>query len=133
MSDRRVSLAEVEQQAKADLAKGGPSVALEWAFRHARAVARVTRAELAQKAHEASMLVQRLDLHDRSPGNVVLEALEALERTTAALCADAADLADARAIETACAHVFRILERTPARAPQPQQARPVAAPGKRAA
>lgn len=109
------TLDDLYREARADLAAGGADAALKWAFRHAKAVARVTRAEAATKIHDSERLGLRLELHDRQDPGARYDAFEALDRTLASLAADAIDLADARAAETACGHVVRLLERTQAR------------------
>ena len=121
------TLDERYREAQADLAKGGPEVALKWAFRHAKAVARVTRAEAATKVHDSERLGLRLELHDRQEPEARLDAFEALERTIASLTADAVDLADARAAEAFCAHVWQLAARTPRQQQQPA-ARPIQKP-----
>jgi hypothetical protein len=121
------TLEELFREAQADLAKGGTDVALKWAFRHARARARVTRAELADQSHRSDRLTLSMELHDRQALDSRLAALQALESNAASLYADAVDLADARAAETACEHVWQLAVRQPKAA-----AAPAAAP-KRAA
>jgi len=106
------TLDELYQEAKADLAKGGPELALKWAFKHARQVARRTRAEESAKTHEHDRFRASLEL----TGAVQAQAVQLLGD---ALYAAAGDVADARAAETACAHVQRLIERTPARAAAP--------------
>lgn len=116
------TLDELHREATADLARGGADVALKWAMRHARAVARLTRAEMAAKAHDSDRFGLRLELHDRAQPDARLNALEALERASASLYADAIDLADARAAEKLCEHVWQLAARAPAKAAQPAPA-----------
>lgn len=123
------TLDDLYREARADLAVGGTEIALKWAFRHAKAVARVTRAEAATKVHDSERLGLRLEMHDRTEPGARLDAFEALERTISSLAADAIDLADARAAEAACEHVWTLAARTPR---QQQQPRPVSAKPKAA-
>ena len=105
------TLEEVYTEAKADVARGSsPELALKWAFRHARAIARRTRAEEAARAHE----------HDRTRALYNLPAGgDAAALTTQSLHAAASDLAEARAVEAACEHTLRLIEKAPARAAAP--------------
>lgn len=122
------------EEARADLAKGGLAIALKWAFKHARQVARVTRAEMAAKAHEADRLRMQIDiptLHDPAAlaliGAAARDSIEGLALVTASLHADAIDVAEARACETACRHVWELAEKLskqPAAAPSAQPASP---------
>lgn len=111
------TLEDIYREAKADLARGGADVALKWAFRHARAVARVTRAEQAAKLHDGDRFTLKMDLHERNPE--AIDAMQALEQVTASLHADAIDLAEARAMETLCGHTLRLAERQAGRAAAP--------------
>jgi hypothetical protein len=108
-AQRRVTLAEVEQQARKDLAIGGPTVTIDWAFRHARAVARAAEAEQAWKAFDADRCRMFIDI----ASDIRLSkpaTYDALTMVTASLHSAAADLGEARAIEVACGHVLRLLE-----------------------
>lgn len=114
---RRATLAQVEAKARADLKAAHPGAVVDWAFRHARAVARLAEAELAYKAFDADRFRLVLDLGTKSltdPG-----AVEALTFATQSLHSAAADLGEAKAIEVACAHVLRLLERQTARQATP--------------
>ena len=132
-AQRRVTLAEVERQARADLAKGGPEVAIDWAFRHARAVARLAEAEQAWKSFDHDRYRLILDLGDKQLTRP--EDYEALTYATASLHSAAADLGEARSVEVACSHVLRLAERgvgrqqqqQPAARPAQQQHKPRAA------
>jgi hypothetical protein len=119
------SLDDLYREARADLAKGGADVALKWAFKHAKAVARATRAEFAHKQFDADRF--RLQLDTSQPTTEMQEAVIVASQT---LYAAAADLAEARSLEVACAHVARLAAATPARAAAPSVA---PAAGKRAA
>jgi hypothetical protein len=134
-TQRRVTLAEVEQQARKDLAKGDPAMAVDWAFRHARAVARLAEAEQAWKTLDYDRTRLQIDVapkYDQATLNLIAAParteLEALTMVTASLHSAAADLGEARAIEAACAHVLRLLEKLPSRSAAPvAQAKPKAA------
>lgn len=120
-----MSLDDVERKARADLAKGDPSIAVDWAFRHARAVARLAEAEQAWKSFDADRYRLQIDLG----GNPQKDEYDALVMVTASLHSAAADLGEARAIEVACGHVLRLAEKLPKQA----AAQPAAATSKRAA
>lgn len=121
-AQRRLTLNDVEQKARADLASGGGvTLAIEWAFRHARAVARLAEAEQAWKTLDSDRYRLQIDLTDRLARVGERDEYDALVMVTASLHSAAADLGEARAIEVACAHVLRIAEKLPARATaQPQ-------------
>lgn len=109
-AQRRITLDEVERKARADLAKGGPDVAIDWAFKHARAVARLAEAEQAWKSFDSDRYRLQIDLGSSIRlGNK--DEYEALLMVTASLHSAAADLGEARAVEAACAHVMRLAER----------------------
>lgn len=105
-AERRITLEDVEKKARADLKTGGPDAAIDWAFRHARAVARLAEAEQAWKTLDA----------DRYRLQLVNEAergeYDTLVLVTQSLHGAAADLGAARSIEVACAHVLRLLEKS---------------------
>jgi hypothetical protein len=122
-AQRRVTLDQVEQKARADLAKGDGSIALDWAFRHARAVVRLAEAEQAWKSFDADRYRLQIDLG----GNPQRDEYDALVMATQSLHSAAADLGEARAIEVACAHVLRLAEKLPVRAAAPLAAKPKAA------
>jgi len=113
-AQRRVTLDDVERKARDEHAKGALDP-FEWAFRHARAVARLAEAEQAWKAFD----VDRYRLQLNLSGKPVNDEYDALVMVTASLHAAAADLGEARAIEVACAHVMRIAERQAGRVSQP--------------
>lgn len=126
-AQRRLTLEDVERAARAALSKGGPDVAIDWAFKHARAVARLAEAEQAWKSFDSDRYRLILDMSDKLTKP---DEFQALTYATASLHAAAADLGEARAIEVACAHVTRLLDRRsgtvspviPARSPQPKAA-----------
>lgn len=145
-AQRRISLDEVERKARADLKTGGPDVAVDWAFKHARAVARLAEAEQAWKSFDVDRYRLQLDLNGRltpqyDPATLNLvntpprDEYDALVMATASLHAAAADLGEARAIEVACAHVLRLLERRPSlgQASRPPAARTPLPAAKKAA
>lgn len=102
------TLDDLYREAHTDLQRGGTAIALKWAFKHAKAVARAARAELAHKLHDADRF--RLQLDTAEP---TTPAHETLTVATQTLYAAATDLAEARAQEAFTAHVGRIAETMP--------------------
>ena len=120
------TLDELWREATADLAKGGVEVALKWAFKHAKAVARVTRAEMSAKAFEADRLRMQIDVPQlQDPAMLSLlaapmrDSIEALAHVTASLHSAAIDVAEARACQTAIEHVWQLAVKTPKQAAAP--------------
>lgn len=113
------TLDELYLEAKADLARGGLDVALKWAFLHAKAVARMNRAEQSYRLHDSDRFHLKCDL--------TVTGADMLETVSSALYADAIDLAEAKAAEAACEHVWRLAEKTSERpaqtVPAPSKAR----------
>lgn len=103
---RKATLDEVERKARADLAKGGQEIVVDWAFRHARAVVRLAAAEQAWRALDSDRYRLQLDY-----SNGAKDEYDALTLCTQSLHAAAGDLAEARAIEVACGHVLRLAEK----------------------
>lgn len=129
------TLDELWREATADLAKGGVEVALKWAFKHAKAVARATRAEMAAKAHEADRLRMQIEvpqLQDPAALNLMVapmrESIEGLAMVTASLHADAIDVAEARACLTAIEHVWQLAAKTPKQAAAAPSRQPASRP-----
>lgn len=118
---RDQTIEEMYAEARADLASGA-DVALKWAFKHAKAVARTARAEAAARHFEDDRRRIGYGLPDPS-------AINGLELVTQSLHAAAVDLADARAAEVAAEHVWQLV----ARSPRQQAAKPTAVAPKRAA
>jgi hypothetical protein len=105
------TLEQLYDEARTDLLRGGGELALKWAFKHARAAGRLLAAMKAREHAERMELRQAVPLPGESPVSVESHAL-AMQGLRAAF----GDVEEAKAIETACAHVMRMAERLPARA-----------------
>lgn len=113
------SLEELYREAKADLDRGGPDLALKWAFKHAKQTGRVAAIEKRSKLHAESYLYYLGRASFQAPGEEEDKAIAGMQMGAAAFGADCYDLEREVAAAKACEMVMQ-LARTRQQPAQPK-------------
>src|SRR5262245_57493674 len=117
---RRVTIDELHREARKDLETGGLDALLKWTVLHARAVAARIVGEKALKHAQTLDYDKHLRIVSALPSqSALMTAVIELPPTPGDMAAVEQKLEQAAALEAACAHVLRFIEKKLGRVPAP--------------